>query len=211
MTCDAGHVVTPADLVHGVDVGGGTMAFLTGAQRDALKPQGDDTIEVLYLLDTSKYGTGWAPAIARLTGNAQSLVPNLTTSQSKAQATLWAGLLALLHGKVAVARVMDGGSFYHAILAPSSTGAIVVHELYLPEDAYEVPDVIVPPLPAEKVSALRAKGDELALTWENALVATDPFREARFEAVQAALRGDVPPPTPAPRAVEKEVDLLALI
>lgn len=207
----AGHDVDLKTVLSGYDLGGGEMAYLSKEQVTALKPQGDDTIEVLYLVEADEYGWGFVPEIARLTGNVQAMVPNLTTSQKEAQAKLWAALLSLLHGKVAVARVMDGGSFFHAVLVPSPTGCVLAHELYLPEDVYEVPVVDVVELPPAHVEVLQKKGDELTRAFSQMDVATDPYREARYEAVAAASRGEVPK-VEKPAAPKKvEVDIMALI
>jgi len=213
LTCEAGgEVLTKEGLVHAYDMGGGNMAFLTNEQRDALKPKGDDTIDLLYLLDADEYGWGFAPELARLTGNAHAIIPNTTTSSAQANAKLWAGLLALLQGKVAVARVMNAGSFYHAILSPCASGAIIVHQLYLPEDCYEVPLVDVPALDEATNTRFQAKGDELTRVFDVESVATDPYRDARGEAIAAAARGEAPPPSAhASVKAPKEVDLIALL
>lgn len=201
----------------GYDVGGGNYAFLTQEQVAALRPKGDNSVHILCLIEQTEIGSGFRGEVVRLLPGVRALVPNTTSLQPGASAAMgkrWSALLALLEGRVAVARVMHKASFRYCLLQPGSTGALLAIDLYLPEDTYDVPLVSVQPLSSAEREAFVAKGSELARGRRFGIheVSEDPYREARHMAVAAAARGDTPPPevevvTVAPQ----EESLLALV
>lgn len=213
--CEEHGIVPKENQLKGYDVGGGSFAVLTQTQVDALKPSGDDTINVVALLDRSAVGFVVGSEMARLMGNVRALVPNTTGADAKQQELRWSAFLALLGAsRVGVAAVMSKGSFRYMLLSPAKGGAVLAFDLYLPEDTYGVPEVSVAVLSEEHRAAFEKKGEELAagLIFADVDVASDPYREARAEAITATLLGKVDVEIKAPVAAPaREEDLLAML
>ena len=205
----------PPGILKAFDVGGGSLAFLTEEQVEALKPKGNDTVHVAALLDRTSVGFHVDPRVANLMEGVRALVPNTTGPDAEEQRTRWALFRALLgDSRVGVASIMSRGNFRYYILAPAPGGAILAHALYLPEDVYAIPTVDYPVLAEATARAFSEKGASLAAGKEfsHADVAVDPYRDARREAVEAAVLGLVDVEVQAPAAAPKRVlDPLALL
>lgn len=209
--------IAAEQILKGHEVGEGAWAFLEPAQVEELKPKGDDSVHIIEIVPEEEVGPGFHGPVVRLLGNVRCLVPNTTSAQptiSKAMAERYACLVGLLQGHVAVARVMHKGNFRYALLRVGPTNALLCWDLYLPEDTYDVPQVSLPVIKQEVLDAFRAKGQALAGggRFSLQLVAEDPYRDARAEAIARSLRGETAPvDAPVPIAAKPAENLLALV
>lgn len=193
---------------------GDRMLTLTHEQVAALKPRGDDTVRILQLLRRDQAGA-LAPKddVARLMGNVKALTP-----ADDAAARRFAAVHALIgRDRIAIAQVTHKGAFGYAAIHAAEGGALLAHELFLPRDTYEIPEVDLPDLTAAERAAMMVKGEALAAeaTLDMAALDNDPYREAREAAIIAALKsadGKVTVETePVPVAPEADEDIVALL
>lgn len=191
---------------------GDEMVYLTHEQVDALNPQGDNTIRILHMLDPREAG---APPCDGLVPHFPKMRAITPAKGDDGTLKTWAALHALIgRNRVAFAEVVEGGDFYHAFIYAAESGALLVLECYLRRDVYETPGVTLPTLTPEEMKAINAKGASLVRPVDVAELDRDPYRDAREQAILAAIgRGAkmVEVTAPAPAIPKKEVDVLALL
>lgn len=158
------------------------LVYLSHEQVDALNVPGDNIITIC---ETIAFA-GIDPNLFRLMGNNYALVP---VGNEK---TFFA-IRALLHEKAGVATIMRRRNFCHALVWASPTGCLMVQELFLGRDAYDVPKVDAPifaPKEREALAGFVARGEEMLVDAATGLD-EDPFREAREALVMTASREQI--------------------
>lgn len=186
------------------------MVFLTPAQVKALKPKGDNTVRILHLTTPEEAGAPPAEFLAPHIPKMKALTP---LDDDEATQTTWSTLHALIGGRVGYAEVMQAGKFFHALIYAAPGGALLMLEVFLRRDTYELPTVTLNALNAEDHAAIDQKAAKLMRNIDEATLDADPYRDAREKAILDAITKGTAPEVeaPAPAIPAKKVAVSALL
>lgn len=182
--------------------------FLTPEQVAALKPKGDNTIEVV---GPFKADFNVPFDFSRVMG-ADAIIPATEESGKR-----FSTLRTLLAGNPWLARITKRGSFYPAIITvDGNTGAILAFEATLTRNLKPEPTVAATPLSQAEVAGIQQKRIELLnsklLTLADFDV--DPFTDARENAIMQAIENPASitlAEEAKPMHVPQEENVLALL